>query len=101
MDRLNQTLKTNDWKHKNFSWRSCHFQTLFRMVLANSWIVYKILRNVKLTFPQFLEKLQQQFKEQYDLGIKEEEELKRERKKEQKRNSYLGRKRNQLLNSNI
>jgi hypothetical protein len=52
VDRFNQNVKTNDYKHKNFSWRSCHFQTLFRMILVNSWIILKQLHNN--TFPKFL-----------------------------------------------
>ena len=100
VDRLNQNLKTNDWKHKNYSWRACHFQTLFRMILVNSWIVYKILGTVR-TFPQFLSQLQQQFKEQYEIGINEEKRKKRERKNLQKINSYFYHKKIQIQNSNI
>ena len=53
VDRFNQNMKINDYKHKNFSWRSCNFQTLFRMILVNSWIIWKQLCIIILLFQNF------------------------------------------------
>jgi len=39
--QFNEVLKEADWKHRNPSWRSSHFQNLFRFVLINSWNLWK------------------------------------------------------------
>ena len=103
VDHLNQVIRSHDWNHKNYSWRSCHFQTLFRFALVNSWIIWKIHHGV-VPFNEFLLTIQYEFKEKYILGKEErkrkitEEKLKRKMERQKK---IREEKRRKLNNTNI
>ena len=88
-----------NWYHKNFSWRACHFQTIFRMILVNCWIIWKKLHGA-IAFPNFLQNLQREFKREYFKGLAERENNKKRKRREQQRNYYHNKKRKQLLTSN-
>ena len=79
VDRLNQTIRNYDWEHKNYSWRSCHFHTLFRFTLANSWIIYKQFNEV-ISFAEFLGELKTEFKKRFEEGEEKKKEVKMKRK---------------------
>ena len=64
VDHFNQTIRSHDWEHKNYSWRSCHFQTLFRFALVNTWVIWKVLRG-PAPYTELLLILQYEFKEKY------------------------------------
>jgi hypothetical protein len=83
VDRMNQTLRSHDWEHKNYSWRSCHFQTLFRFVLSNSWVIYKKM-NKSIPYSQFLQSLKGEFKSKFEEVWNEKKEMKKTQQKKRK-----------------
>jgi hypothetical protein len=101
VDRLNQTLRNYDWEHKNYSWRSCHFHTLFRFALANSWIIYKHFNGV-LSFAKFLQVLKQEFKEQFKEGEekKKNDFKKRKLQRQEERRNEKRQKKTQINKKN-
>ena len=82
VDRLNQVLRSHDWHHKNMSWRGCHFQTIFRFILVNSWVIWKYY-NGKVEYGIFVKMLRDEFIAQYEEGIllKQDEKMELRRKK--------------------
>lgn len=95
VDRMNQTLRNYDWEHKNYSWRSCHFHTLFRFTLINSWIIYKHF-NGSLSFSKFLQELKKEFKKKFEEGEekKKEDQKKRKLKRQEERRKEKRQKKN-------
>ena len=82
VDRMNQTIRAHDWKHRNMSWRGCHFQTLLRFDWINSWVIYKY-HNGKIQYGQFLKKLQNEFISKFKegQGLKKEEKIQEKKRK--------------------
>lgn len=102
--QFNEVLKEADWKHRNPSWRSSHFQNLFRFVLINSWNLWKSVqineekkeseeeekKEKKLalngtSFNSFLQKLQLDFKFRYEEGFENKKEEKKKKAKKRRR----------------
>ena len=61
---LNEELIT-----RNMSWRSCHFQSLFRFILLNSWVIWKCFKG-KSRYRKFIKKLQVELVEKFKEGQK-------------------------------
>ena len=81
VDRFNQMLKSHDWKHRNKSWRACHFQTLLRFIFVNSWVIYKFRNEGKVKYRTFLKLLQGELIAKFHEG----ESLKKKASKERRR----------------
>ena len=76
VDRMNQIIRSHDWHHKNMSWRSCHFQTIFRFILVNCWVIWKYFHG-KVEYGIFIKMLRDELIAQYEEGVllKQEEKM--------------------------
>ena len=80
------------------SWRSCHFQSLFRFILLNSWVIFKCFKG-KSRYRKFIKKLQVELVEKFKEGQKKKEKQLQVKRKQSAERSKRYRERKKQMKS--
>src|SRR5690606_20149471 len=90
VDTFDQNMSTVKLKYKNWSWKRFVFLTILRIIMIDSWIIYKELKNKNISQVSYLEELKLDLVKNWEEYLKtikmDNQELKRKRNCENVKN---------------